>query len=104
MLSHCANSECGRPFLQLGQGKLFLVEAEQNKKLEKHRRPLSSRVRSKPRQVERYWLCGLCLQLWTLVQEPNLGIVLVPIRQPLDGAIAPGFMPPGGAGNGAPYP
>jgi len=28
MLSQCANSRCGRVFLRLGEGKLFLVETE----------------------------------------------------------------------------
>lgn len=48
MLSHCANSQCLRPFLRLGQGKLFLVETECVAKSGGLRSPSSPRMRQSP--------------------------------------------------------
>ena len=79
MLSHCANSQCGRPFLRLGQGKLFLVEAECAATPRELRAPPSAHARLQPRQVERYWLCDQCAQVWTLVHDRDRGIALVPL-------------------------
>jgi hypothetical protein len=81
MLSHCANSQCRRPFLRLGQGKLFLVETTEDvAKAGTQKAPLSPRKRLQPRRVERYWLCDQCQEAWTLVHDRNQGIVLVPLR------------------------
>jgi hypothetical protein len=86
MLSHCANSQCSRPFLRLGQGKLFLVETEFVAKLGELTAPSSPNMRQHPRRVERYWLCDQCAQVWTLVHDRNQGVVLVPLTQPPGGA------------------
>jgi hypothetical protein len=86
MLSHCANSQCGRPFLRLGEGKLFLVEAECTATPGDLRAPLSAHARLQPRRVERYWLCDQCAEVWTLVHDRNQGIVLVPVPRPPAGA------------------
>jgi hypothetical protein len=82
MLSHCANSQCSRPFLRLGQGKLFLVETECVAKSGELTPPSSPHMRQQPRRVERYWLCDLCAEAWTLVHDWNQGIVLVPLPKP----------------------
>jgi hypothetical protein len=77
MLSHCANSQCSRPFLRLGQGRLFLVEATT------FPRPADSSspyARHPPRRVERYWLCDRCAQMSTLVFDQQKGITLVPLQ------------------------
>jgi hypothetical protein len=79
MLSHCANSLCGKPFLRLGQGKLFLVERASEAKAGESTEPPSPHLRLQPRQVERYWLCDQCAVVWTLVHDRKLGIVLVPL-------------------------
>jgi hypothetical protein len=81
MLSHCANSQCARPFLRLRQGKLFLVETECVAK------PGELTALSSPHmRVERYWLCDQCAEAWTLVHDRSLGIMLVPLPQPAIGA------------------
>ena len=81
MLSHCANSKCGRSFLRLAEGRLFLVESgydgQSHEAQSKHSIITPSRHRRKtPRQVERYWLCHQCAEVWTLAQDRN-GIVLL---------------------------
>ena len=81
MLSHCANLQCSKPFLRLGQGKLFLVETEFPAKLGELTAPPSPHMRQQPRRIERYWLCNQCAEVWTLVQDPNEGIVLLPLQQ-----------------------
>ena len=86
MLSHCANSQCSRPFLRLGHGKLFLVETECVAKSGEPTAPSSPSMRQQPRRVERYWLCDQCAEVWTLVHDRNEGIVLVPLPRPPVGA------------------
>ena len=81
MLSHCANSQCSRPFLRLRQGKLFLVETEGVASVEVAASP-SAFGRPQPRLVERYWLCDQCAAVWTLVHDRHEGIALVPLPQP----------------------
>jgi hypothetical protein len=81
MLSHCANSQCSKPFLRLGQGKLFLVETEFAAKSGELTAPSSPHTRPQPRRIERYWLCNQCAEVWTLVQDPNEGIALLPLQQ-----------------------
>ena len=79
MLSHCANLQCSKPFLQLGEGKLFLMESGLATKLDQTRTSRSVYARHQPRRVERYWLCGPCSQLWTLIHDRNQRIELVPL-------------------------
>ena len=81
MLSQCVNSQCGKPFLRLGEGKLFQVQAEYAAiGLTGANAP---HLRKQPRSVERYWLCDSCAQVWTLVQDRKRGISLVhmPVSQ-----------------------
>jgi hypothetical protein len=91
MLSHCANPQCSRPFLQLRQGKLFTVETEKSTECGNLPSPASSKLRQRPRRVERYWLCPQCAQVLTLAHDRDSGIALVPLVRPLAGADAPGF-------------
>jgi hypothetical protein len=88
MLSQCANSKCGRSFLRLGEGKLFLVETEFGADRREPTETSVMRLRKSPWRVERYWLCDQCADAWTLAQDRN-GIVLLPLPPP----------PPGGAGS-----
>lgn len=79
MLSHCANSQCSKPFLRLREGKLFLVEATcEPRPIEDDRRSTPF-VRKPPRRVEHFWLCDQCASTWTLIQSGNQGIALVPL-------------------------
>lgn len=85
MLSHCANSQCSKPFLRLGQGRLFLVEAIAQLDMANSRSPY---LRHPPRRVERYWLCDRCAEVSTLVFDREKGIILVPLPT----RIEPGMM------------
>jgi hypothetical protein len=82
MLSHCANPQCSKPFLRLGQGKLFLVESDGVAKSGELRAAPSPSMRFPARRVERYWLCDDCALVLTLVHDRGQGIVLVPLREP----------------------
>lgn len=77
MLSHCANPNCGKPFLRLREGKLFIVEG--NRSTEGSTRPKQRR-----RDVEHFWLCTECANTWTLVYDREAGIGLVPLRRPAE--------------------
>jgi hypothetical protein len=76
MLSHCANSQCSKPFLRLGEGRLFLVEATPRLEMANSRCPF---LRQPPRRLERYWLCDRCAEICTLVYDRQKGISLVPL-------------------------
>jgi hypothetical protein len=82
MLSRCANSQCGKPFLRLRDGKLFLVETDRVTKPGESVAPPFVRARQQPRQVEHYWLCDDCAAEWTLVYDRERGITLVALRRP----------------------
>jgi hypothetical protein len=80
MLSHCANLQCLKPFLRLGEGKLFLVETSYVAGSGGTTLSLSPRMRQPPRRLERHWLCDECATLWTLVQDRQKGIALLPLQ------------------------
>jgi hypothetical protein len=82
MLSHCANSECSKPFLRLREGKLFLVETERLTKPGEPVAPPFVRARQLQRQVEHFWLCDECAAQWTLVYDRDRGVALAPLRRP----------------------
>jgi hypothetical protein len=81
MLSHCANSQCSKPFLNLREGKLFVIEAD--------RSPQNSsaapfvRVKTRKQKLEHYWLCDECAAVWTLVSDHNQGIEMISLRRPM---------------------
>ena len=79
MLSRCANPQCSKPYLRLGQGRLFLVETDSARD-NSAQRPFAMRLR--PNRVERYWLCDQCAPVWTLVQDRNQGITLAMLSRP----------------------
>jgi hypothetical protein len=83
MLSRCANDQCGKPFLRLRDGKLFLVETERLTKPGQSVSPPFVRARQPQRQVEHYWLCDDCAKKWTLVYEREHGVALAPLRRPV---------------------
>jgi hypothetical protein len=88
MLSRCANSQCGKPFLKLRDGKLFLVETERLTKPGESAAPPFVRARQKQRQVEYYWLCDDCATEWTLVYDRENGVALVALQRPAGNAAA----------------
>jgi hypothetical protein len=80
MLDRCANPSCLRRFLRLGQGRLFLVEAEGSPNFAVPQQPTTPYFRIRPRRVDRYWLCDRCSETWTLVYARQTGISLAPLR------------------------
>jgi hypothetical protein len=85
MLSRCANSQCGKPFLRLREGKLFLVETDNTVNDGESTAPPFARTRHPQRQVEHYWLCEDCTLLWTLIYTRESGVTLAPLRRPAAG-------------------
>jgi hypothetical protein len=81
MLSQCANTKCGRPFLKLREGKLFLVETERLTKPGTSVAPPFVRARQQERLVEHFWLCDECAAQWTLVYDREHGVALAPLRR-----------------------
>lgn len=79
MLSHCANSQCGKPFLKLREGKLFLVERE---RVTGENIP-AALVRAQQHLIEHFWLCDECATRWTLVYHREQGITLMPLPRPV---------------------
>jgi hypothetical protein len=88
MLSQCANSQCGKPFLKLREGKLFLVETDRVAKPGESVSPPFVRARQPQRLVEHFWLCDECAPHWTLIYDGERGITLVPLRRALARAAA----------------
>ena len=85
MLSQCANPHCRKPFLRLGEGKLFLVETDRLTKPGESAVPPFVRARKQQRCVEHYWLCDECAGQWTLVCDREHGVALVAVRPPGSG-------------------
>jgi hypothetical protein len=83
MLSHCANSKCGKPFLKLRDGKLFLVEIGRTGRLGESLHPSFDQARQQQRMVEHYWLCDECAKQWTLIYDSDRGVTLNPLRRPV---------------------
>jgi hypothetical protein len=83
MLSQCANSQCGKPFLRLREGKLFLVETERQTKPGEAIAPPFVRARAVQRHVEHYWLCDECAARWTLIYDRDRGVALAPLHRPV---------------------
>lgn len=88
MLSRCANSQCGKPFLKLREGKLFIVETEDTMMAAESSAPLSSRPRPAQRRVDHYWLCEDCTLVWTLIYTRESGVALAPLQRPAVGVPA----------------
>jgi len=85
MLSRCANSQCSKRFLRLGEGRLFQVETDNDPTTQ-----TSPSLRHQTKRVERYWLCDECSKVWTLAHDQKRGIVLLPLPQPVLGpSLAP---------------
>jgi len=96
MLSQCANPKCGKPFLKLREGKLFLVETDRVTRPGESVAPPFVRARQQPRCVEHYWLCDDCAPLWTLVYDRERGVALQPLRRRVVSVAAPASVSQGG--------
>jgi hypothetical protein len=77
MLQKCANPSCPNPFRRLSEGKLFLVETEND-------HPSNAALRrwdgTTPHRIEHFWLCGECASVLTLAFEKGKGLKTVPLR------------------------
>ena len=76
MLSQCANSQCGKPFLKLREGKLFVVETEGVPRPEEKIPASFASTRRQQRSIEHFWLCDNCATRWTLIYDRERGITL----------------------------
>ncbi len=72
MLSKCANPGCLAPFLYLHEGKIFYLETEAPG-------AESNMPGERPRNVERFWLCGTCSRTMTLTYARG-HVSTVPLR------------------------
>lgn len=82
MVTKCANRACSTEFHYLRNGKLFLVEIDdQNAPLPFNPQMVTSP--KKPRRVEHYWLCDECVQTLTLAIDRQRGVVTVPSGTPV---------------------
>jgi hypothetical protein len=83
MLSQCANSQCGKPFLKLREGKLFVVEIDRVLCPGEKIPPAFVSARRQQRSIEHFWLCDDCALQWTLIYDRELGITLIALKRPV---------------------
>jgi len=78
MVSKCANPQCSTPFRYFRDGKLFQVDAVDNREIS----PPGPQIipRKQAHHVEHYWLCGICSATMTLAYDPAKGVVTVPAQ------------------------
>ncbi len=75
MLAKCANPSCSTPLVYLREGKIFMVESQQQPRVElvsaapTKRKPAS--------RVEHFWLCGPCSGEMTLTYDRQRGVEIV---------------------------
>ncbi|HEY2360170.1 MAG TPA: hypothetical protein VGK36_03570 [Candidatus Angelobacter sp.] len=75
MLAKCANPSCSTPLVYLREGKIFMVESQQQPRVE-----LVSAAPTKPKpanRVEHFWLCGPCSGEMTLTYDRERGVEIV---------------------------
>ena len=77
MLSQCANSQCGKPFLKLREGKLFVVEIDRVARSGEKIPAAFASARRQQRSIEHFWLCDECATRWTLIYDRERGITLI---------------------------
>jgi len=66
MLAKCSNPSCSARFLRLGNGRLFILEADPPRHTDKSERP------------EYFWLCDACSAMMTLRLVEDARVVAVP--------------------------
>ena len=86
MLSQCANSQCGKPFLKLREGKLFVVEIDRLLRPGEKIPAAFVSARRQQRSIEHFWLCDECALEWTLIYDRELGITLIALKRPVANA------------------
>ena len=86
MLSQCANSQCGKPFLKLREGKLFLVEIDRVARRGEKIPAAFVSARRQQRSIEHFWLCDECATRWTLIYDREVGITLIALKRAVTNA------------------
>ena len=71
MLAKCANPACTTPLVYLREGKIFMIEPQQEPRVE------SPTKRKAANRVEHFWLCGPCSSAMTLTYDRQRGIEIV---------------------------
>ncbi len=75
MLSKCANPSCSTPLVYLREGKIFMLEHNQQSQVQPQGPAL---VKAQPKyRVEHFWLCGPCSAEMTLTYDRSDGMKLV---------------------------
>ena len=82
MVAKCANPNCTNEFHYLRNGRLFIVEVDENSRLTALG-PQPVGDRKKAHRIEHYWLCDECAPSLTLAIDRQQGVVAVPIGTPV---------------------
>jgi hypothetical protein len=69
MVSNCANPGCGKPLHYLRDGRIYVFDTAALSTRPGHKRE---------RHLEHYWLCGVCAQRLTLVQDGQGWVRILP--------------------------
>jgi hypothetical protein len=69
MVNNCPNSGCGKPLLYLPEGRIFIFEASAG--------PSDPGARRSHR-LDHYWLCGVCAETMTIVQNALASTAVLP--------------------------
>jgi hypothetical protein len=64
MVEKCANSECSASFHNLREGRVFVIEVQDDSRPD----------RGRSRQLRYLWLCNACCRTMTVVAEKGQGI------------------------------
>jgi hypothetical protein len=71
MVSHCANPKCAKPLHYLREGRIFVFDVAAGE---------ADRNGKRSRQMEHYWLCGVCSQTMAMEQSDD-GVRVVARRR-----------------------
>lgn len=86
MLSKCANPSCSTPLVYLREGKIFMLEHNQQPQSQPQG-PVMVKAQPKNR-VEHFWLCGPCSAEMTLTYDRTDGMKVVSKPRRMIGAVA----------------
>ena len=75
MLAKCANPSCSTPLVYLREGKIFMIESQQEPQVESL--PTAPTKRKASNRVEHFWLCGPCSSAMTLTYDRQRGLEIV---------------------------
>jgi hypothetical protein len=85
MLAKCANPSCSTPLVYLREGKIFMLE-QNNQAQVRPEGPVL--VKPQSNRVEHFWLCGPCSAEMTLTYNTGTGVKVVPKEKKVNRAAA----------------